>query len=837
MTRTITRISTALALLAVAAGPLACGSDAERAAKHLSRAEAFQAEGKEKEALIELRSALQLDPKSADTNFRIAQVLEGQQEIGDAAFYYGEAARLDPSRSDAALAQGRLLSFAEPDRAKALAEGVLARDPTDAGAHELLAHVALVQHDTEGALRHALTATELAPKDAAAAHQLGVVQQARIREEQAVEGKPADDAIFAAAVAAFDRAAANGTPRQAAAALRERGRVLASWPGHEGEAEAAFRKLVETTAASGDAKLRQEGAQAAAYFARRVQNWELLRWSLEQSLEADPSDVATWSELANLTAREQGPDAAEATLRKLIEARPQDAQAQIAYARLVVRVKDEKQAIAHLESVEKTVDDPAAILGFLVDLEYVTGSPEQASALVDRLVKEHPDSPRTQLARAQRMLAQGQPAEAAELLQGLKGRNESVDSNYLLALAELQRGRLPEATQATNRALELAAGSDREPAILTVRAQIQYATRSWPELLQTTNQLARLQRSLSLPLRLMRIEALFENGRRELADRGLGHELAVDPPPVEAVLIYARYHGEQQPEQTRALLEAAAAREPGNVRVQTALAQIEVAGGQSEKALARIDQALAGDLPEGRSATLRALRAQVLLNLGRLPDAEADALRAFQADPGNAKTANLLVAIYAEQGQLADAVATFEEAREVGSLGSGGEELLARLYSQTGQDDQAIALYESLLKAAPNRTSVKNDLAFLLAERGRDLDRALELARQAQAESGDDANVADTLGYVYYRKQLYEPALAQFRFAIEAIEKARPPQPAASAAYHYHLALALRGLDRKEEAIAALQTAVARNPQMAEAKQALAELQGQAGAAATPPQS
>src|SRR5690606_13112084 len=180
---------------------------------------------------------------------------------------------------------------------------------------------------------------------------------------------------------------------------------------------------------------------------------------------------------------------------------------------------------------------------------------------------------------------------------------------------------------------------------------------------------------------------------------------------------------------------------------------------------------------------------------------------------------------------------SLSEAREVGALGPQGEELLARLYGQIGREEEAIALYEQLLaRGAGNVPGVKNDLAYLLAKRGQDLDRALELARQAQAEIGEFPSVADTLGYVYYRKQLYGPALEQFRFAIEAAERSPAQSEAAAAGYHYHKALALVGLERHDEAIEALKAALARDPELAEARQALAELEARRDAAAPPSQ-
>jgi tetratricopeptide (TPR) repeat protein len=247
-----------------------------------------------------------------------------------------------------------------------------------------------------------------------------------------------------------------------------------------------------------------------------------------------------------------------------------------------------------------------------------------------------------------------------------------------------------------------------------------------------------------------------------------------------------------------------------------------------------LDETLAKAPAGSRSAPLHAQRAQILLALGRLEDAEAAALSAFQAEPGNVRNGNLLVAIYAEQGQLAEAVTRLEEVQEVGALPGPAQELLARLYAQVGREDDAIALYERLIQQDASRASAKNDLAYLLAKRGGDLDRALELARDAKQGLGDDPSAADTLGFVYYRKALYEPAIEQFRSAIAAAEKRPAIQASAAASYHYHLGLALRELDRKGEAIEALKAAVARHPDYPEAKQALAELEGGAGGAGAP---
>lgn len=67
------------ALFLCLAGTLpGCRSKESRIAQHLEQAETYTGEGKLREATLELRSALQLDPASAEVNWRLAQLMRKQ---------------------------------------------------------------------------------------------------------------------------------------------------------------------------------------------------------------------------------------------------------------------------------------------------------------------------------------------------------------------------------------------------------------------------------------------------------------------------------------------------------------------------------------------------------------------------------------------------------------------------------------------------------------------------------------------------------------------------------------------------------------------------------------
>ena len=91
-----------------------------------------------------------------------------------------------------------------------------------------------------------------------------------------------------------------------------------------------------------------------------------------------------------------------------------------------------------------------------------------------------------------------------------------------------------------------------------------------------------------------------------------------------------------------------------------------------------------------------------------------------------------------------------------------------------------------------------------MAERGKDLDRALDLAQEAKAKLPDNPNAADTLGWVLYKKNVPAAAISYLR---EAVGGLRPEDPSLPLVRH-HLALAYEANEEPEQAIAALEQAV-----------------------------
>jgi len=798
-----------------------CSSEQERVESHQLRAEGHLEEGRYREALLELRSALALDPQNADLNFRIARVLAVQGKIGAAIFYYQEARRLDPDRLDAILGEATLTLPFDAPRAAQLVEEALELNPSNPAAYLLGAKIELARNDPERALRASQRAVELLPDDPEVHYTLGFAQLAHLEAQQR-KGNLPDPRRLESAMTAFERSAELHAEKDRWRPLIARAKLLELWPQREGEAEGAFRAAVQAAKANPNPAARITAAQAALAYARAAKEGDFRRWALEEIVTADEALIEAWVELAAVSV-DLG-DSAEEVFERLLARRPRDARAHIAYAEFLVRNGDAQQAVSHLERSIGEGADPPVILSALLELQYQLGRTQDASGTVDRLREEHPDHPLALLAAARRDIAEGRAAAAAALLRESVVARESFRAERLLAMAEFQLGNLDSARAAIDHAVEVTPAFS--PRVQALRARILVAEGSWNEAERTLVRLARRAGRLSRGERLMLARCYYETGRED-AGRHLLRQLSKPPNPfIPAVLEFAVREQARHPDETREFLVQAHRMAPSSPALLQRLTQMDVSRGETTLALERLDEAIGSGVDQPAALLIRA---RLLAGLGRLEDAERDALRAFEMAPAHPSASALLAVLYGARGEVAHAVSTLEQADREGALSTPSRILLARLYAQTGEEAKAVALYESVVESGESLPSARNDLAFLLARRGSDLDRALELAQQAYQALPQDPEVLDTLGYVFLRRGLPEVASAHLRKAVNLAEEQGTPR----ATHYYHLGLALRLGRQNRSAVEAFDRCLSLDPDFPEAEDA--RRQREAALAGAPP--
>ena len=126
-----------------------------------------------------------------------------------------------------------------------------------------------------------------------------------------------------------------------------------------------------------------------------------------------------------------------------------------------------------------------------------------------------------------------------------------------------------------------------------------------------------------------------------------------------------------------------------------------------------------------------------------------------------------------------------------------------------GPIDQAKSVYEQILKIDPNNAIALNNLAFRKAEEGQDLDGALTMAQRARQIQPNATAMADTLGWIYIKKNMSGEA--------ERIFKDLVVKDPANSTFHYHYGMALIQKGDKSSARQQLEIALKSKPSKDEA--------------------
>ncbi len=128
---------------------------------------------------------------------------------------------------------------------------------------------------------------------------------------------------------------------------------------------------------------------------------------------------------------------------------------------------------------------------------------------------------------------------------------------------------------------------------------------------------------------------------------------------------------------------------------------------------------------------------------------------------------------------------------------------LGEIYESTADSANAAKTYESAIKANPKNAMVMLRLARIYASQGKDIKRALELARTAHQVLPNNAEVAALLGQLSYRS-------GDHALALNLLQQSAPRLPRDPQA-QYYLAHAMLSFGRIKEAENAMRAALQPN--------------------------
>ncbi|WKZ33946.1 MAG: tetratricopeptide repeat protein [Thermodesulfobacteriota bacterium] len=221
-----------------------------------------------------------------------------------------------------------------------------------------------------------------------------------------------------------------------------------------------------------------------------------------------------------------------------------------------------------------------------------------------------------------------------------------------------------------------------------------------------------------------------------------------------------------------------------------------------------------------RNPLLRVLRASAIERLGDPAEAEKVYRGIIEDHPG-------MVSAYAGLGEILESRNEFERAAgfysEAARRAPESVRIMTRLadsYAKAGKVEDAAREYKKIISSARSVEAYQK-LASLLAEQRGDLKGALKYARKGSSLDPEDAAMADTLGWIYYRMGRHGDALALY----SRLERNGAADPVAL----YRLGLVYIKLGDPERAGAAIEKALDLNdefPGSDEAKQTLKRISG-----------
>ena len=755
---------------------VSCGGSKD---KHLARGEEYLQKRKFHEALMEFRTAADIDRNSPAAHWGLARAYENLGQFSETVESLRKAVELGPDNLAAKVKLGNYYLLVQPPmigETEKLLEEVFAKDPNFIEGRVLSASVLAAQNKPEAEIVKVL--------DDAIALDTNRTETyiSKARYFQKIEkAKEAEDSI---------RKGISVTPN-AALGYIEYGRFL-EYANRAAESEPQYRKAVEVEPKSIEAReALAEFLTSNKQFDKAEQIYRELVQMQENSPESrigfaefysrigrdddavkllteivgeQPEYVRARYRLTEIHLERRENEKASEQIAELLKINDKDIEALLLKARLALAENRAEEAVKDLEEILKKAPSHKDALFSMIEARLALGQSEQARAFIGDLDKYHPNYLRTKLLKIQAAFVDGDPSAALKLSNELlQTANGTVSASTAMAgeLAEL-RFRALSARGIAN--LELGK-------LAEARADLTEVQKNAP-------------RSAAALINLAKVAAAEKN-----FDESLGHyekALALDGRNFDAL--------------------------SGAVSVLNRQKRFADAHAKVDAAL----QTSGGKADPG--ASLHFLKADIFLSEKNVEAAETELKRSIELDADYLPAYSAYASILADRNQTAEAIDQFKKVIEK-KPAPAIYTLIGMLEESRDGFAEAEKNYRKALELAPGSAIAANNLAWLIADKGQgNLDEALRLSQAVVNANSNTAGYFDTLGWVYFKKGLYSPAVEQLRKAVALDEtEAKRTGTAVNPSYRLRLATAMASAGDKtgarRELEASLQNANQLSPQ------------------------
>ena len=734
-----------------------CSRDPKvRAQRYVDNGNKFFARERYKEASIMYRNAMKQDPRSGEAYYRLALTDLKLSAYGDAYRALQRAVGLEPDNADAKakLADVNLLAAVQDpqhsaprfDEAADMAARLLKQDPKSFDGHRIAGQIDLLKKDPAGALEEfeAANSTKPLQPEVVMPYFQALTAAGRLPDAEKLAGQMiAKDKTF--------------TPMYD---------LLFMQYATHGRNEEAERIL----------KLKTDNNPKSAGFLIQLATFYILTNRRPQAEEA----------FKRMTDEKQHPDGHL-----------------MAGDFFMSRLREFDRARAEYEAAIKAFPkDKAMYQKRLVELFATTGNNAGANQLLDGILKDNPKDSEAIALRAALMLTTGDRNQINMAVNDFQSLvTKSPDNPVLrfnLARALVAKGDIQLATLQLEQAVKTRPDYTGARELL---ANLYYRQGDNPKALKAAGDLIDNNKN-DVQARLVRSAALLTSGERPRAREELDYVIKAFPKNAEAryqlaYLDYMEKDYKTSLEMYTKLMQEFPKDHRGLVGVTESLA----ASARIGDAIKQVEAAIQAE-PDHLDLLLYKANFQV---------------RAEQYDPAikiyqdlldkNPKSSGLLFKLgeaYRRKGDLNTAIEKFRLASLAAPNDPDPLLELALLMDGTGRTDQAQPIYEQLLKIQPDNPIALNNLAYIKAEKGIDLDSAQTMAQRARQKSPTSPEIADTLGWIYIRRNLSEEAVRLF----QDLTLKSPENPK----FHYHYGMALYQKGDKVSSKKELETALKDKP-------------------------
>jgi tetratricopeptide (TPR) repeat protein len=203
---------------------------------------------------------------------------------------------------------------------------------------------------------------------------------------------------------------------------------------------------------------------------------------------------------------------------------------------------------------------------------------------------------------------------------------------------------------------------------------------------------------------------------------------------------------------------------------------------------------------------------QLEMQAGQLPKAEESLQKAVELDSKLTSAQLRLGELQVTEGKLDQATETLTKLSQAQPTLPDPYVFLGQICELKKDWSGAEANYKKGLELAPNNLVAKNNLAWVYAEHGGNIDTALRLAQEAKEAQPDSPSISDTLAWIFVKKQSYDSAIRLLKDCVD-----KKPE---SALYRYHLGVAYYKAGQKSQAEQSLQAALRIQPNFSESNDA-----------------